>query len=87
MSDHPSEPTGHLDPDVPGEPPAVGEPAAPAASDHRPRRGRRRAVGGTGTPGDEPRAPRAVEDTDAAWGERPDDGDDERLLREVPPHW
>ncbi len=29
------------------------------------------------------------DDTDRGWGERPDDtdADDERLLREKPPHW
>ena len=28
------------------------------------------------------------DDTDRGWGERPDDTDDEeRLLREKPPHW
>ncbi len=30
---------------------------------------------------------RAREDTDAAWGERPEPDDDERLRRERPPHW
>lgn len=27
------------------------------------------------------------EDTDAAWGERPDPDDDERFYRDRPPHW
>lgn len=30
------------------------------------------------------------DDTDRGWGEHPDDGDltdDERLIREKPPHW
>lgn len=36
-------------------------------------------------PGDEPPV-RAAEDTDAAWGDRPR-GNDERLKRDVPPHW
>ena len=30
---------------------------------------------------------RSAEDTDRGWGERPDEDDDERLLREKPPHW
>lgn len=30
---------------------------------------------------------RATEDTDAAWGEREGDGNDERLHRDRPPHW
>lgn len=32
---------------------------------------------------------RAAEDTDAGWGDwrDPADSDDERLLRERPPHW
>ncbi|MCV2395775.1 hypothetical protein OEB99_15775 [Actinotalea sp. M2MS4P-6] len=64
--------------------------AAPDGTSRPRRRGYRRAVGGT-RPTDqdepEPRAPRAPEDTDTAWGERPDGDDDERILREVPPHW
>lgn len=36
---------------------------------------------------DEPLLPdRASEDRDESWGDRPGD-DDERYLREVPPHW
>lgn len=27
------------------------------------------------------------DDTDAGWGERPDDDDDARLFEERPPHW
>ncbi|MBO1752023.1 hypothetical protein J4G33_09435 [Actinotalea sp. BY-33] len=32
---------------------------------------------------------RSADDVDVGWGERsdPDQGDDERLLREKPPHW
>lgn len=65
----------------------------------RPRR-RRRAVGGTptgaepvsaGPAGADPLVPgRSRDDTDQGWGGRPsvaDDEDDERFLREVPPHW
>ncbi|GEA89746.1 hypothetical protein CCE01nite_36950 [Cellulomonas cellasea] len=49
--------------------------------------------------GDAPRAPvrpvrdapliptRSADDSDAGWGERADDGNDDRLLRDVPPHW
>jgi hypothetical protein len=33
-----------------------------------------------------PVLPRSADDTDAGWGERPHD-DDERLRRDVPPHW
>jgi hypothetical protein len=38
---------------------------------------------------DEPSLPeRAPDDTDVGWGEHPDElDDDERLLREKPPHW
>ncbi len=54
------------------------------------RRRHRRAVGGT-RPAEpeaaEPKAPRDVEDTDRAWGGRDEGDDDERFLREVPPHW
>jgi hypothetical protein len=37
---------------------------------------------------DEPVLPdRGSDDTDHGWGEPPDDDPDERLRREVPPHW
>jgi len=38
---------------------------------------------------DEPWPEQTSDDTDEGWGERPDDGadDDERILREKPPHW
>ena len=29
----------------------------------------------------------SAEDTDSAWGERPDPGHDERLYGDRPPHW
>lgn len=78
-------------------------PADPAESDPaaEPRRRRhRRAYGGTPREpdgADSPAAttdaaapapaPRAPDDTDIGWGDRPDPDDDERFLREVPPHW
>jgi hypothetical protein len=38
-------------------------------------------------PADEPALPeQSREDTDAAWGERPESADD-RLYRDRPPHW
>lgn len=57
------------------------EPEVPAgtASD-RPEAERPAPVGPAGTS-------RAPDDTDVGWGERPDPDDDERFLREVPPHW
>ncbi len=52
------------------------------------RRRHRRAVGGTArTEAPEPRAPKDDADTEAGWGGRPEDDDDERILREKPPHW
>lgn len=68
-------------------------------TEHPPRRRSRRATGGTvptvptvlggaeappepATPGE----PRAPDDTDVGWGQAQGD-DDERFLREVPPHW
>lgn len=30
---------------------------------------------------------RSDDDSDAGWGERTDDANDDRLLRDVPPHW
>jgi hypothetical protein len=30
---------------------------------------------------------RSSDDSDTGWGERPDDANDDRLLRDVPPHW
>jgi hypothetical protein len=35
----------------------------------------------------EPVLPRSPDDSDVGWGGRADGDDDERLLREVPPHW
>lgn len=58
------------------------------ADEPRPRRKRRRAVGGTVPPAAEPEAsPRSSDDLDIAWGDQPSSSDDERFLREVPPHW
>ena len=58
------------------------------------RRGRRRAVHpGTGAAarqgpegGDAPVLPRSPDESDVGWGE-PVPDDEERLRREVPPHW
>lgn len=30
---------------------------------------------------------RSADDSDAGWGERSSDANDERLLRDKPPHW
>ncbi|NLE70843.1 MAG: hypothetical protein GX609_01935 [Actinomycetales bacterium] len=38
-------------------------------------------------PAAEPVLPRSPDESDVGWGERPDSDDDERLRREVPPHW
>jgi hypothetical protein len=39
-------------------------------------------------PGSDTKVPQqSAEDTDSAWGERPDPGDDERLYGDRPPHW
>jgi hypothetical protein len=39
-------------------------------------------------PRDEPVLPtQSTEDTDVGWGEPPEQDDDERLVRERPPHW
>lgn len=61
------------------------------------RRGPRRATGGTPAPVPAVDAPaptasstsgdRAPDDTDVGWGEPRGGDDDERILREVPPHW
>ena len=62
--------------DQPGE-----ETTPAAATDPRP-------AAAPGVP-DEPVLPdRGVDDTDQGWGEPPEDDDpDDRLRREVPPHW
>jgi len=72
-----------------GGPAEAGAPRVPG------RRGPRRATGGT-----PPRVPaadapvpaaggedRAPDDTDVGWGEPRGGDDDDRILREVPPHW
>jgi hypothetical protein len=57
----------------------------PSAAPQRRRRGYRRATGGTAPAGTD--APgRAPDDTDLGWNE-PTRDDDERILREKPPHW
>ena len=38
-------------------------------------------------PSVEPVLPDSPDDSDVGWGARPDPDDDERLLRDVPPHW
>jgi hypothetical protein len=30
---------------------------------------------------------RSADDTDTGWGDRDSDSNDDRLLRDVPPHW
>ncbi len=72
------------------EPSPAGEEPTPPRHEPtpRPRRRHRRAVGGTVPPAPEDEAgPRSPDDLDVGWGERPDGPDDERFLREVPPHW
>lgn len=73
-----SEQTGATEPAGTTERPGTTEPPVPR------RRGYRRATGGTDT-GPEPVRP-APDDSDRGWNE-PSSDDDERLLREVPPHW
>lgn len=52
----------------------------------RRRRGYRRATGGTAPAGTEATPGRAPDDTDLGWNE-PSGNDDDRILREKPPHW
>ena len=67
------------DPGLPDEPAAPEPgPAAPALV--------RATVTGRALAGGPVLAEQSREDTDAAWGEYPDAGDD-RLYRERPPHW
>jgi hypothetical protein len=58
------------------------ETTAPTAAEPRP-------ASAPGVPEDEPVLPdRGADDTDQGWGEPPEDDDpDDRLRREVPPHW
>ncbi|WP_223148446.1 hypothetical protein, partial [Actinotalea sp. JY-7885] len=54
------------------------------------RRRHRRATGGTAAPGteapDSSVLPRSPDASDAGWGDAPESNDD-RLRRDVPPHW
>ncbi|WP_372593528.1 hypothetical protein [Actinotalea sp.] len=72
-----------------GTPADEGAAADEGQETERPRRRRhRRAVGGTVPPGPEPRTNGpSPDDLDVGWGEQPSGSDDERFLREVPPHW
>jgi hypothetical protein len=68
------------DPDSPRSRPADGDRAEPAPAGTRPRIARRR-------PSPDPVLPAVTDDErDVGWGEMPEPDDDERLLREVPPH-
>jgi hypothetical protein len=68
---------------VPGSEPdatATSRPAAGSTPAGRPRIARRR-------PSGEPILPDVTDDErDVGWGDAPEPDDDERLLREVPPH-
>lgn len=65
-----------------GDQPEHAEPTPP------PRRRGRRATGGAPAADPDPVLPRrSPDDTDEGWGEQPGGNDDERLLRDVPPHW
>jgi len=70
------------EPPEPADPDVARRDAAPR------RRGYRRATGGTAPAGTQaPTTPgRAPDDTDVGWNE-PGRDDDERILREKPPHW
>jgi hypothetical protein len=76
--------TGRNPDPEPGRPtpePAAGAPSGPTAT---PRIRRRSPVR---RPSGEPLLPDVTADErDLGWGERPDPDDDDRLLREVPPH-
>lgn len=77
-------------PDPGRGPDTAGEPADAAggakASPSRRRRKRQRVV--RPGVGDEPVIPgRSADDTDVGWHEGADDSNDERLRRDVPPHW
>lgn len=87
--DVPRDPSGARDAahaDDPGRADGTGR-AGDAADGRQPARTRRAAPTGRGR---RPRPPilpdRAAEDRDESWGDRAGD-DDERILRERPPHW
>ncbi|WP_024285463.1 hypothetical protein [Cellulomonas sp. KRMCY2] len=63
-------------------------PDVPADAPQGQRRRRRRATRGVPRADADPVIPsRSADDTDEGWGEPSGPGDDERFLREVPPHW
>jgi len=66
---------------------AAAPPTDPAPASPAPRRVRRRAVRpGSGDP-DPSVGLRALDDGDVGWQAPAEDSDDERLRRDVPPHW
>ena len=82
------------DPDLPVRPdqPVVAEPpdgpGVPAEAPQGQRRRRRRATRGVPRADADPVIPtRSADDTDEGWGEPSGPADDERFIREVPPHW
>lgn len=65
-----------------GDAPAQEPEDSPDGGTRRRRRRVRR------VPDDAPVVPeRGADDSDVGWGAQPDPPDDERLLRERPPHW
>lgn len=52
-----------------------------------PRRATRPATNAPAHRADPPVLPRSKDDVDVGWGGTPERDDDERILREVPPHW
>ncbi|WP_263117803.1 hypothetical protein [Cellulomonas sp. RIT-PI-Y] len=59
------------------------DPTPPQPAPRRHRRVVRR--GGEDLGPDTPR--RSADDSDTGWGDRPSESNDDRLIRDVPPHW
>lgn len=69
-------------------PPADGERATAVRRVHGSRRAVRPGAEGTDpTPQKHGEPVKATEDTDATWGSRGADSNDDQLKRDVPPHW
>jgi len=77
-----------LEPDQDNERPTTANQPAQIGNAEPPQRPQRPQPSQPSQPPQRPSRPdQSAEDTDSAWGERPEPGDDERLYGDRPPHW
>jgi hypothetical protein len=90
-TEHPAEPAGHSAPDPAEQPtehpaPDPGEPPAGPPASTEPAPATRRRIVRRRSSSDRVLPDITSDERDVGWGEVPESDDDERLLRDVPPH-